>query len=733
LPPHDRLPHPDATFGRLTASVKAMPSSGFSRRRLLREGTLAGAGLVLLGGSGSARGAVPGGSGSAAQAPVPAPELAGTPERMLSTMNLVAARMDPQWRPDRAAYNPVADDYSVAVNAAMLQVHAVAAAQGATGPARRDDRALTLATRLTASPAPFREEAIPAMRGDKMLHVPGWINSLQDPSAEQDKAIDPQVATALVVALRAADALGMHTDLRALIVDRITRAANGAFFRYPMERLNQINWNAELQAAAAAASGDSTLLREDYRRYALRFLGHLASPQRGQRVGNLGPGYHFHYLPQERAGHPYNQHSSEYANETLTFLAAHAPALAGGMAPWPEWAHDRARAWVTRTLCGDWTHTGMLNWDTGLGAQRWMVGKVWAFAQQGLMAIARSPEFHADPRYAGWARWMLERSFGLYERWSAADATGLAPPTLYGVRLHSQGDSGRLLFAARMGANAAQAISNGVSAITPVQPPPLAATDPDTGRVAFTSLRYSTALIGAGTRAFSYGGLDPVRLLDGAGAVLTTIGGRSPGNISARVEDARGRLIIDSARRRDRGRPDAVALITEKGRRRLVVRSSRSYPRTPYAGPVRAVEVAGRITHGAFSLSADHRLSATKIDLFWSAKAARRAMRLSVLVPLRDGAVATCVLDSGERIALTVGGPAGPRLSKIAQIEIEGADGSHLGIAVGQAPPRALVRAIFVPPRGAAPGVNAALEFGGGRVGRARQRLSLRLTPRPRL
>ena len=41
--------------------------------------------------------------------------------------------------------------------------------------------------------------------------------------------------------------------------------------------------------------------------------------------------------------------------------------------------------WVERVLFGYWMHSGMLNWDTGLGVARWMKAKTWAYALQGLL------------------------------------------------------------------------------------------------------------------------------------------------------------------------------------------------------------------------------------------------------------------------------------------------------------------------------------------------------------
>ncbi len=118
----------------------------------------------------------------------------------------------------------------------------------------------------------------------------------------------------------------------------------------------------------------------------------------GGGTTNLGPGYRFHYLPNQPPSHPFNVDSAEYANITIHFLLFHAQARAAGMAPLPRADHAMLEAWVERVLLGYWTHAGFLNWDSGLGLDRWQIGKTFAFAQQGLIAIAKSPAVPLEQR-----------------------------------------------------------------------------------------------------------------------------------------------------------------------------------------------------------------------------------------------------------------------------------------------------------------------------------------------
>jgi hypothetical protein len=280
-----------------------------------------------------------------------------------------------------------------------------------------------------------------------------------------------------------------------------------------------------------------------------------------------------------------------------------------------------------------------------------------------------------------------------------------------------------------MAANAAQAISSGVGAIAPLEPPALASVDPDSGRVTFTTRAYSTALVGARQRALPYGGLDPVRLLDGAGTALTTIGGRGTANITAIVHDRRWRVVLKSAARATAGRPDKVVLVGERGERRIVRRDSAGFPSRPYAGPVTAVETEGRAERDGITLRARHRFAAGGLELRWRAEGGGRAHRLAAQLPLRDGATATAVLPSGERVALATGAM-GPLLADVAHIEIDVPGGGQLVVVVLRAPRGTTASLIGVRPQAASPGVRSAVLLAPARPSRGPHRLELRLVPR---
>ncbi|MGH2832870.1 MAG: hypothetical protein ACRDK2_08855, partial [Solirubrobacteraceae bacterium] len=277
-------------------------------------------------------------------------------------MDVVCERLDGQWSAVRGAYEPTVGGYSTLVNARMLQVHANAAAIGHTGASRNDARALSLVSVLLASPAPWRTEGNSITRKDKMFHVPGWTESLKEPNAAMDKAVDPQVAEALAAAWRAAEILGMDPGMRQQITEHVSGCARGPFFRYPSVRLNQLNWNCALYALDAELSGSPELLHEDYREQMLRFVTYATRPQITGESPNLGPGWHFSYLPNWPPTASFNLDAAEYANETIDAVRHYSQALDAGMVPLPSWALGVLRSWAWRVLYGYWTHAGYLNW-----------------------------------------------------------------------------------------------------------------------------------------------------------------------------------------------------------------------------------------------------------------------------------------------------------------------------------------------------------------------------------
>ena len=584
-------------------------------------------------------------------AAAPARAAAFDDEGYLRVADGFAARLQPAWSPTDGYYLSGSPALDSRLNAAMLVVHATAARYGHEGASRDDDRARRLVRVLTASPPFFAGAAAPWP--DPMFHTPGWVGNLIPGYSVMDKAIDPKIAEGLAAAWQARAALGLDPDTTALIATEISQVAHGPFFRFPNVRLNQINWPLELDAYDAMVSGErsgdersargsSDLLRDEYRLQMDRFLTDGL---------NLSRSYRFHYLPQRAPSHFMNIDSAEYANITLHFLAFYDDARRAGMPEPPPAEIAMLRGWVQRALFGYWTHSGLLNWDTGLGLKRWMKAKTWAYAQQGLLAIASAARFQRDPRYRAWAKAMFDSGleYGL----------GVQSSNLFGVTPRTRAVSDDLLFAARMAANAARAVDAGLGRIPAAEPPPFFAFDPDVGRLAVSTPAYATAIVPVNRDAFAYGGIELARLFDGRGRPLSGIGGTPPAAFGILVRDRAGRVVLASQQglHHDPRRPPL----------RLV-----RAPRAP--GPFRVLEAVGRRRSGAFSITTRHRFTRAAISETWTVRRRAGQGYASVALQLPSWGRATvphAVLAGGTRVPI-VPGSHPLRLARVRRLELSG-------------------------------------------------------------
>jgi hypothetical protein len=533
----------------------------------------------------------------------------------LAFMDYVAERLQDDWSPAHDAYRPFSDVYSTPTNAHMLQVHAVAASVGHTGPSRNDARALALVETLLSAPAPWRTSGNAYTRQDKMFHIPGWTESLTNPEAAMDKAVDPQVAEALTAAWRASATIGMSAVTSARLVEEVSSCAHNSFFRYPGIRLNQLNWNSALYALASELTGYTDLLRQDYREQLMRFTRYATRPERKGGSPNLGPGWHFDYLPNRSSQWAFNLDSAEYANETIDAVRHYRQALAAGMEPLPPGALGVLRAYAERTLYGDWTHAGYLNWDTGLGYRRRYIGKVFALAQQGLLAVAISPDVQHTPEMGANAHWLFDRGLELYRRWATESPNGLAPAVQFGQPFHPESPDSQTLFAARIAGNAAQAISLGLEAVPSAEPPSMYSFDPDSQRLAISTRSYSTAILVHARGAVDYEGIDLCRLFDSEQRPVGCTGGDGLANFLARVNGRGARELVSTQMGGDATM--SVAAVQAGGHTRLAGPGSPPYPARAYAGPMRSVRASGVVSRGGASIRTNHDFTPGHIDLDW--------------------------------------------------------------------------------------------------------------------
>ena len=195
------------------------------------------------------------------------------------------------------------------------------------------------------------------------------------------------------------------------------------------------------------------------------------------RIPNLGPSYSFHRNPFQRAGANQNIESNEYANIVLDVIYYYEQARRAGMTPLSEGQARTLRAWVKRALPAYWTHSGYMNWDTGLYLYRWHLSRYWAWSCQGLLAIATSQNF-VDDDERRWAKHIFDRSLALYERFSERWDDDRREPgsSLYGIT--TKFSEGRHFELARFQALAAEAVLRGLGDKPAEEPPPLYAFDP---------------------------------------------------------------------------------------------------------------------------------------------------------------------------------------------------------------------------------------------------------------
>jgi hypothetical protein len=585
--------------------------------------------------------------------------------------------IDSWWDQGRAAYI-LRGAQSARVNSALLLTHAIAAHSGHDGPTRQDGRARTLVDRLTAAPA-----WLGAIGRGPLTTC--WSRDL-DRVKRQHASLEPKVAEALAWAWRARAELGLSAAAVARIEHQVTACARSSAWRR-VRVANQINWNAELYAAATTVSGRADLLRRLYRRQ----LAAFATDPR-----NFGRGFQFHYVPKHLSTAARNLDSPEYANIVVHALGHYDEALRRGMRPLPASSIGRLRDWVTRLLAGSWTHAGYLNWDTGKGRRRWHSAQYWAFAQQGLLAIATSPRFWARHTHGRWAKAMFDRGLELNARRAAANG-GVPPKHMFGVHTRMEEYD---CFCARMLANAARAVALDLGSRQFGDPPPLFSFDSDTGRLAITTPRYSTAIVPDNRGVFAYGGIDPARLFGPGQTVAANVGGVPPAAFGV----VAGGLASQHTRR---------------GRLRLV-HAPPAKASGLRAGPFRMIEARGTVSRGRVRIRASHRFRAASIESRWKVTGPRRRRVVAYFPTWSAGARITAAPRDGAQVAVAPGG-APVHLSDVGELQL----GTGYRLVPLSVPRGATVTAVAVArqPTNPHPGPSLRVAFDSGRT------LAVRIEP----
>ena len=589
------------------------------------------------------------------------------------------------------------------LNASLLFTHAAAAAAGHDGPSRQDERARALAWRLCQVP-PWRAAGTgppPPGGARDQTHDWGW-GATMDSHEEQHVAIDTAVVRGLAQAWLARGPLGLDGATADAIADAIRRCATSPFYAYPVLRLNQINWPVEIHAWAALVAGETRLLHHDVRLQLARFADALTRTVPPFRIPFTGPGYRFHYVPRDRATARANLDNPEYATTVCGALQFYEQALQAGMDPLDPRRRASMLAWVERVLCGYWTHAGYLNWDTGASFRRWHQAKKLGLAQAALLGIAVAPSLQPSPAHGRWARFLFDRGLELFDRWSRGGSE-LPPAVLFGVVQTPGGVGDARLSAARMQANAARAASLGLDGVGSEAPPPLYAYDPDVGRLAVTTPRYSTAVTVVDYERLPYGGAELARLFDGEMRVAASIGGRPPAafGVVARQVGTGRRVVSQRGRpRADLRHPPLRLLRAPRG----AVARPEAYPRRPYAGPFEALEAEAVTRDRALTITTRHVFRAEWVETRWTVEPREQDDRrgrwsVDVLFPSTGASASVvAVLAGGRREPLGAGER---RLGDVGWLHVSSEDSGYVIVPLD--PPPARLRLLRPAPQDSAP------------------------------
>ncbi|WP_270043521.1 hypothetical protein [Solirubrobacter ginsenosidimutans] len=563
----------------------------------------------------------------------------------LAVADRLQRRLEPLWDARLGRYEPGPGATDTEVNADLLLVHSVAALQGHDGPTRADARARSIA-RFLVSPAVWTDR--PPLGADPQVTGPGWVAMPGRPN--RHLVFDVEAIDGLVHAYLARDVLRLDGRTVARIRDEIHRVATSSDWRWPALRLNQINWYCAVLAADAVVNANTSALAGGMGRYVARFLAG-AAPQ-GAKAGNLGPGLRFHYLPDRGLRTRSNVDSAEYANIVLGFSRYYGLARDSGMAAPAQL--DLLHEWVRRVLAGYWTHSGYLNWDTGLGFSRWHQRKKSALSQLALIGVASSPELQPTAAWGAWAKWMLDRGLTGYVA-QVEREHGIPAALAYGVNVVPQSRANAYLAAARYESNAARALEAGIGRRSAIRPPALYSFDPDTGRLAVTTAAYNTAIVPVNQRAIPYGGIDIARLFDARQDVAANIGGSGAASfgLTARVG---GRVALRT-QYGDRGfNAGATPLRLTRAPRGAGV-SGTDTSRRAYAGPFTDLRASGEVHDHGIRATTHYRFTPGWIEARWTLRAATDVdpvttfpswgSRAHVVATLRDGRIVT--LGAGTR------------------------------------------------------------------------------------
>lgn len=452
----------------------------------------------------------------------------------------IAARVDSRWNAARGVYMNEKGFPDTRLNALMLQLHAMAALANHQGASRKDDRIEPMVRVLTSPPVLVTRNLKPRQTGH-FPHAPAWTPLIgEDPEqAVLHPSIDTAVVRALTASWRARAVIGLPAEDQTRIGQVLVDLASSPFYRFPSRALNQINWHAEVYAAALEVAGDKAVL-DDYRDQLKWFAEHAHSPAYPGGSPNLTSGGGFRYLPNRPRSAQLNQvETTEYGNLALGSLGFYQAFVRAGMPRLSAADEKTLRDWSRHMLLGSWTQAGYPNWDTGLGTKRRHLRQYWAWSLDGLMTASGPDALLGYPKQREYARSIAEHGIALYLSiaWSpemAALGGPLPAKTSFDAPNGFTSGSGNELIGPLRFALLDASLDGRFQDVPSTEPPNWFAHDQETGRYALSTPTYNTAILP--TRAGqSQGGIEPVRLYDGIMRPLTGLGGRGAGSFGVSV------------------------------------------------------------------------------------------------------------------------------------------------------------------------------------------------------
>jgi hypothetical protein len=424
-------------------------------------------------------------------------------------------------------------------NAEMLIAHSNALLAGHKGAVNQPQRIAPLVKLLTGKawvPHATDGASSSCYGSVECWHARGFIDIGTRKTMHRSR--DAVIMRALAAAWQARKAAHLPSYLVNRIRRVVTLTARDGFWRTPHRLQNQVNWTSDVMGAYTTVTGSSTLIKREYHRQWAWFLSHARRTAYSGGTSNLSAGLGFHYVATRPSSYELNgEDTVEYANIVYSGLKYYDAARSHGMAHLSKGESNMLWHWTRHLTNGNWTVAGYPNWDTGHGAGRIHLTQYWLLSLRGMaMGLVGTAKEHLVPNQVNVARGLVRNAVALYQRRALAARTVALGPSAYGFYGSTLlgGDFDSLTGTARMASMMSEFSRAGLGSGPTKRLPSGYSHDRDFGRLAITTSKYSSAILGP-WRGMKSGGAEPARLLDTDARVLTNIGGGYGGTLGLRV------------------------------------------------------------------------------------------------------------------------------------------------------------------------------------------------------